>query len=125
MKEIYLAGHSTGCQKSVYYAIKKADRAVKGLILLAPISDYAAERMRNTKGTLLRATTVAQKLVKAGKKHDLLPKNVWHGVIDAQRFLSLYTPTSAEEIFSYAQPKKNPSVLKKVKVSMQLSQSHS
>lgn len=36
---IYLQGHSTGCQKSVYYAIRNNDRAVKGIILLAPADD--------------------------------------------------------------------------------------
>ena len=118
VKKIYLAGHSTGCQKSVYYASKKADRAVKGLILLAPMSDYAAEAMLNTKGTILRATTVAQKLVKAGKRHDLLPKKVWRNAIDAQRFLSLYSPASVEEIFSYAQPKKKTTILTRIKLPM-------
>ena len=40
IKRIYLQGHSTGCQKSVYYEIKKNDKAVKGIILLAPADDY-------------------------------------------------------------------------------------
>src|ERR1700722_3607606 len=40
VKSIYLAGHSTGCQKSIYWASKKG-KNVKGIILLAPVSDYA------------------------------------------------------------------------------------
>ena len=35
---------------------------------------------------------------------------------DAQRFLELSTPDSVEEIFSYAQPKKNPKLFKSVQV---------
>src|SRR5580698_1710745 len=41
-KNIYLAGQSTGCQKVIYWASKTKDtRAVKGIILFAPVSDYA------------------------------------------------------------------------------------
>ena len=39
----------------------------------------------------------------------------WPG-LDAQRFLSLFTPNSKEEIFTYAQPKKIPKILQKVKI---------
>lgn len=116
IKEIYLAGHSTGCQKSVYYASKKADRAVKGLILLAPMSDYAAMVMLTKKEVLAKATQTARAMMKAGKKHELIPTTIWHEGIDAQRFLSLYTPESVEEIFSYAQPKKIPATLEKIKL---------
>ena len=35
---------------------------------------------------------------------------------DAQRFLSLYTPDSVEEMFTYAQPKKNPRIFKSVRI---------
>lgn len=118
VKEIYLAGHSTGCQKSVYYASKGADKAVKGLILLAPMSDYAATVMLEGEAKLAKATKTARAMVKVGKKHELLPHAIWNDVVDAQRFLSLYTPDSVEEIFSYAQPKKNPSALKKVQLPM-------
>ena len=42
VKEIYLAGHSTGCQKITYWASRKNNqRQVRGLILLAPLSDYS------------------------------------------------------------------------------------
>lgn len=115
-REIYLAGHSTGCQKSVYYASKKPDRAVSGLILLAPMSDYADAAKFQKAGNLAKATAVARAMIRAGKKHELMPRSVWDDVLDAQRFLSLYTPDSAEEIFSYAQPKKDPVTLKKVKL---------
>jgi len=116
VKETYLVGHSTGCQKSVYYVSKKPDRIVKRLILLAPVSDYAEAVMSDKNNKLAKATKVARALVKSGKKHELLPSNVCDDIVDAQRFLSLYTPNSIEEIFSYAQPKKNPATLKKIKL---------
>ena len=113
-KEIYLAGHSTGCQKSMYWASRTRSRGVKGIILLAPISDLAAEMHLQGKKKIERATKVARLMVKQGRKHELLPTGLWHEILDAQRFLSLYVPDSVEEIFSYAQPKKDPRVFKSV-----------
>ena len=33
VKNVYLAGHSTGCQKSIYWAHKRASKGVKGIML--------------------------------------------------------------------------------------------
>lgn len=116
IKNIYLAGHSTGCQKSIFWASRKSARGVKGIILLAPVSDYAAKIHVQRKGEIERAAKAARALVAKGKKHQLLPAQLWPEHIDAQRFLSLYTPDSAEEIFTYAQPKKIPRLLQSVKL---------
>lgn len=114
-REVYLAGHSTGCQKSVFWASKKKNPPVKAIFLLAPISDWSAEMHLQGKAKVARAAAAARALVRAGKKHALLPLALWYEPFDAQRFLSLYTSDSAEEIFTYAQPKKNPRALKSVK----------
>ncbi len=114
---IYLAGHSTGCQKSVYYASRKdAQKNIKGIILLAPLSDYAGALKFDIDGKLPEATRIAQDLVRKGKKHALLPEDIFSDPIDAQRFLSLCTPDSTEEIFSYALPNKKPHTFKKIKI---------
>jgi alpha-beta hydrolase superfamily lysophospholipase len=110
-KKIYLAGHSTGCQKSIYYAFKKKDPKVAGIILLAPLSDYAGDRK---KPQLRKAVALAKRMVKAGKGHELLPPDAWWHYVDAQRLLSLYTPDSIEEIFSYSQPDKKPKIYSSV-----------
>src|SRR3989344_5349405 len=116
-RSIYLVGHSTGCQKSVFYVSRMKKRAlVKGIILLAPVSDYAAAVKDDRNGRLAKAVRLAKKLVRAGTKHELMPRSLltpW-SIDDAQRFLSLYTPDSAETIFSYEQPKKIPRTLKSV-----------
>jgi pimeloyl-ACP methyl ester carboxylesterase len=119
-KRIFLVGHSTGCQKIAYYLSrpvnqKRVANQIAGAVLLCPVSDYADathadERKRH------KAEIAARKLVRSGKPHDLLPANLWRGPIDAQRFLSLYTPDSKEEIFSYAQPEKIPRALHKLKI---------
>lgn len=115
-KQIYLVGHSTGCQKSIYWASKHKTR-VRGIILLAPVSDYAAALKQYGSAALAKAEKAARALVKKGKPHELLPETLlpWRDLVDAQRFLSLYTKDSSEEIFCYAQKGKSPSTLRKVK----------
>lgn len=111
-KNIILIGHSTGCQKIVYYLAKHARTKITGAILLAPMSDYAAE---NKEGKYYhRALKSALSLKKKGQGDRLLAGSLWPHYISAQRFLSLYTPDSQEEIFSYAS-EKNPKLLKQVK----------
>lgn len=113
-KEIILIGHSTGCQKSVFYlSQRRPNPSVKGAILLAPISDYNDMSTSVPRRFLKAATKYARALVKQGIPHMLLPTRIWPDPIDAQRFLSLYTPESIEEIFCYTLPAQNSSTLKK------------
>lgn len=114
VKRIILIGHSTGCQKVTYYLSKKNKDLVKAVVLLAPISDYAGVGMLNAE-EYKRALKSARSLVKAGKPHALLSEFVWSKTIDAQRFISLYTSNSIEEIFNYSSGKKSK-ILTKVKV---------
>jgi len=114
---IYLLGHSTGCQKSVYWAAKRGS-GVEGIILLAPISDYESARALEGKAKVQRALAYAKKLIRAGKKHELLPKNIWGGYLltDAQRFVSLYSGNSTEEMFTYWVPERKPGVFSRVRI---------
>lgn len=109
-KSMYLAGHSTGSQKSAYWAAKRG-RGVKGIVLLGPMSDSSTGSMFYTKKQLQRALVVARKYVRTGKKHILLPEG-----FDAQRFLSLYSGEGPEEIFPYWDEKKNPRTLKEIRL---------
>lgn len=113
-KNIFLMGHSTGCQKSVYYLAKKQTSPVKGAILLAPMSDYADAVAFTDKKVFVSAVSCARKMVKAGQGHEFMPQDIWPRLIEAQRFLSLNTPDSVEEIFTYASHQ-NPKILQKVK----------
>lgn len=113
-KKVFLAGHSTGCQKSVYYAAKRKGKGIAGIALLAPIADYAGLGTEE-RALVPKATKAAQALIAAGKSHDLLPADLWPTPIDAQRFLSLYTPDSVEQsIFSYFDAAKTPRVLRSI-----------
>ncbi|PIV70989.1 hypothetical protein COW57_02095 [Candidatus Roizmanbacteria bacterium CG17_big_fil_post_rev_8_21_14_2_50_39_7] len=113
--EIYLVGHSTGSHKSVYYVSRKNNqKRIKGVVLLSPLSDYADALHQDKNKTLPRVVTYAKDLVQQGKAHELLPLTIWPMMHDAQRFLSLYTPNSEEEIFCYCQANKIPTTFRKI-----------
>lgn len=119
IKDIFLAGHSTGCQKSVYFLSRQGkQRQIKGVVLLCPMSDYAAALKSDKDGQLEKVAKLAKKLVKEGKSQEILPLDIWSHMDSAQRFLSLYTPDSQEEIFSYCQKDKNPKAYKSIKIPM-------
>ena len=113
-KEIILIGHSTGCQKSVYYLSKRQKTKVYGAILLAPMSDFAGMFALTEAKRYKRLIATAKKMVRNNKSSELMPTNLWPIPTDAQRFLSLFSSESIEEIFSYASGKE-PKILKSVK----------
>lgn len=113
MNEIILMGHSTGCQKIVYY-LANSQNKVKGAVLLCPMSDYAFALREYGRRKLGALAKLAQKLVRSNKAHQLLPPNLWPHYDDAQRFLSLYTPQSKENIFPYDDSAK-PTALNKIR----------
>lgn len=113
-KRIILVGHSTGCQKAVWYLAGKPAHEVTGAVLLAPLSDYSAvDSMFGTRYAAIRR--IAEKLVRSGKPATLLPSEFSPIPCDAQRWLSLYTPESKEEIFTYASGR-TPATLHKTTV---------
>ncbi len=116
-KQIFLAGHSTGCQKSVYWASKRG-RGVNGIVLLAPISDYAATLMTEGKKKMDKALAYATKLVAAKRKYEILPESIWSWgqMADAQRYISLYSGSGAEETFPYWDAKRSPKALRGVEI---------
>lgn len=119
-RKIILVGHSTGCQKSIYYLAKtKGKKQIAKVVLLCPVSDYA-DAIKFNRPAVKRAEKVARGLIRVGKKHRLLPPQVWPNLHDAQRFLSLFTPESQEEIFCYATPSRRPATLQKTAVPMLL-----
>jgi alpha-beta hydrolase superfamily lysophospholipase len=114
---IYLSGHSTGCQKSAYYLSRFGkQKFIKGVILLAPMSDYAAILKSDKNGSLKTAENFAKNLVDKNQPQIFLPPEIWPDMVSAQRFLSLATPESREEIFCYAVPDKSPDIFRKIKI---------
>lgn len=115
--EIVLVGHSTGCQKAVYALSQPdVDMAVKGAVLICPMSDYAAMKQEVAPEDYAKAQAAAQKLVDDGKPMALLDEDAWPEIVSAQRWLSLYSGEGPEETFPYAFEGRRPDALKAVKV---------
>lgn len=107
-KKIILVGHSTGSQKAIYYLSQNnTKKDVSHVVLLSPLSDFAGVLSRLGLEEYEMILKIAKALVDQGSPHVLLPSSIWAEPIDAQRFLSLYTPVSDEDIFSYPTPDKD------------------
>ncbi len=99
-KNIFLEGHSTGCQKIVYYMSKRKDSRVKGLVLLSPADDYNFERAVQGK-KFDRNVKFARNVVK-GHGNSLMPGMPPDTIVSALRFLSIANPKRPESrIFNY------------------------
>ncbi len=107
-----LAGHSTGANKALYYAYKTKDPAVKGLALIAPISDVAAAAKDIGEAELRKRVRVAERLQKTGAA--LMPAEI--GIFSPKRYLSLFRPGEAEDVFPYHDPKARWKELASVRV---------
>ena len=112
-REVVLAGHSTGANKVLHYLARTGDRGVIGLLLLGPISDIAGERKRIGSRELGRRVRVADRLARRDRQ-ALVPR-AW-GYWSARRYLSLYRPGEAEDVFPYYRPQARWSALRRVRV---------
>ena len=98
-KNIIIAGHSTGCQKAIYYLNKAGSKSVKGVILLAPVDDYNATK-RELGSRFSEAIKIANAMDKHGKGDRLTPS--WISQYTAKRFLSYAVKNNPEaRIFNY------------------------
>ena len=96
-RNIFLVGHSTGCQKAAYYTWKTGDRNVKALVLLAPADDYNISRIGM--GKVFRPAVAYAKM--AGI-HSIMPEKYTKQMFSAGRFLSFSDPGRKEaRIFNY------------------------
>jgi pimeloyl-ACP methyl ester carboxylesterase len=111
-RRVILAGHSTGANKAVHYLARVRDRRVAGLILLGPISDVAGERKRIGRRELARRVAAAERL--ARRDPQALVPRPW-GFLSARRFLSLYRPGGAEDVFPYYRPRARWTALRRVR----------
>jgi len=122
-KDLYIVGHSTGCQKAAFWAIKNGEKKgsiVRGIVLLAPGSDYAGMLVKYGLPRLRHMQAIAKSMIKSDREQDFVRAKFWTDQPNTpQRFLSLYTADSIEQsIFSYFDPKRSARLLKKVKLPM-------
>jgi len=98
-RRFVLAGHSTGCQKSIYYQSKTHDKRVEALVLLGPVSDRDSSIKQMGRKKWTRTLALAKRMVKAGRGTGLMPG----GELSARRFWELHNQRSVEgNIFDYA-----------------------
>ena len=114
-RRVILAGHSTGANKVLHYMARTRDRRVAGLILLGPVSDIAGERTRIGRAELSRRVAAAERL--ARRDPEALVPRAW-GFRSARRFISLYRPGEAEDVFPYSRPDARWTALRRVRVPM-------
>ena len=97
-RRVILAGHSTGANKVLHYVARTRDRRVTALALLGPISDIAGET-RRIGGRELRRRVAAAERVARRDPLALVPR-AW-GFWSARRYVSLFKPGQAEDVFQY------------------------
>ena len=112
-RRVILAGHSTGANKVLHYMARTRDRRVAGLILLGPVSDIAGERKRIGRRVLARRVAAAERLARRDPE-TLIPRT-W-GFRSAARFVSLYRPGEAEDVFQYHRPDADWRALGRIRV---------
>ncbi len=102
-RRFHLMGHSTGCQKILYYAYHERDGRVKSLIHISPAEDY--EIWKNSLGEEFESIVeAAREMVKRGEGKKLLMRlyekngELW----SASRFLSFASRENPEaRMFCY------------------------
>jgi pimeloyl-ACP methyl ester carboxylesterase len=112
-RRVVLAGHSTGANKALHYAARVRDRRVGALVLLGPISDIAGEAKRLGARELGRRVAAAERLARRDPR-ALVPR-AW-GFWSARRYVSLYKPGEAEDVFPYYRPRARWTALRSVRV---------
>ncbi len=111
--KVILAGHSTGANKVLHYAARVRDRRVSGLILLGPISDIAGESKQIGRRELRRRVAVAERIARRDPE-ALVPRAF--GFWSARRYISLYRPGEAEDVFPYYRPNARWAALRQIRL---------
>ncbi len=112
-RRIVLAGHSTGANKVLHYAARARDRRLIGLALLGPVSDIAGEMNRLGRRELRRRVAIVERI--ARRDGDALVPRAF-GFWSARRYLSLYRPGEAEDVFPYYRADARWSALRRVRL---------
>lgn len=95
--EIILVGHSTGANKACYWAATQTHKNVIGVVLSGPVSDRLANKDSS------KHLAQMEQLVASGKG-DQLMVGYHFFPITPKRYISLFAPRSAEDVFDYGDP---------------------
>lgn len=98
--DIYLLGHSTGCQDIIKY-LKTGDNTgiIRGCFLQGPVSDRESG-MFLEKEKINYYVPIAKELIENNKSDELMPRNAEYIPITAYRYYSLYGVNGDDDYFS-------------------------
>jgi pimeloyl-ACP methyl ester carboxylesterase len=111
-RRVILAGHSTGANKVLHYVARVRDARVAGVVLLGPVSDIAGEMKKIGARELRRRVAIAERIARRDRL-ALVPREF--GFRGAQRYVSLFKPGQAEDVFQYYRPSGRWTALKRVR----------
>lgn len=96
-RDVVIAGASTGANKACYYAGTTNDPRVAGVLLVSPVSDVPIEAKSRCYKTTIKMMKAQAKRGKSGALFD----TVSYFPLTPRRYLSLYEPGGAEDVFDY------------------------
>jgi len=111
--EVVVVGHSTGANKACYYGATQKNPRVIGVVLLGPISDRLESSIPQEKHQ--KDLLYMHKLIKEGVGDELL-FGYHFFPMTPKRYISLFEPGSAEDVFDYGDPKPKLTYFSKIKL---------
>jgi len=116
-KEIYLQGHSLGCAKIAYFKSLSGEKAVKGLIFIAPSDMIGLVIEPSNIEKHKRLLKEAGELAKKGKENSILSEMVFDfAFLSAKTYLNFFQENSKTAIFNYYKPSLGFEIIKKINV---------
>ncbi len=95
---IFLAGHSTGCQKITYYVYRTNDKRIDGVILFAPADDYSIKKLELGK----EFNNFQKRIKQLSKKSTMSNKPIEkYGFFTPNRLKSAYSKNGKESMIYY------------------------
>lgn len=111
--ETILVGHSTGANKACYFAATQKNPHVVGVVLSGPMSDRLSAIKDPEK--FKKDLAHMHELIDAGKGDELLVGYHFFP-LTAKRFISLFEPGSAEDVFDYGEPEPKLATFSRIKI---------
>lgn len=114
--KIVLVGISTGANKVCYYAGKIRDSRVAGVVLASPISDVTL-KLKELGNKYVSMIKKIKAMVNKGKGDRILD-GLDYMPLTPQRYLSLYSANSDEDVFPYYQINPKFTIFSNIKIPM-------
>lgn len=120
--EIFLEGHSSGCNKIVYSFEKinndlALNGIIKGLILISPCDDIGVFHSEIDEEKRKASFDLAQKYIDAGNGAELMPQGTFFDyLLSAKTFLNCFTEGSSLDMFPYRNGNLEKTALGKISI---------